>query len=172
VPTWVHRSQGGFDRRRYEVVELAEAPAREYILIWDNHKARRNRRRLEVGRETAFAIQEWLAIRRTLKVPARSRTFLFPTARHGYDACIDADTVAKMLRRWVDGLPELVTDTAGRPGRRASQSSPDDPCREPHRRGGLSLPFWVAGVGLGVGSGCQTDVPLDPVRPRNPRCRA
>ncbi|WP_009998753.1 hypothetical protein [Streptomyces clavuligerus] len=31
VPTWVHVSQGGFDRRRYEVVELAEAPAREYI---------------------------------------------------------------------------------------------------------------------------------------------
>ncbi len=31
VPTWVHASQGGFDRRRYEVVELAEAPAREYI---------------------------------------------------------------------------------------------------------------------------------------------
>ncbi|WP_159054184.1 hypothetical protein [Streptomyces sp. AS58] len=31
VPTWVHTSQGGFDRRRYEVVELAEAPAREYI---------------------------------------------------------------------------------------------------------------------------------------------
>ncbi|MEU6405384.1 hypothetical protein [Streptomyces sp. NPDC046985] len=31
VPTWRHTSQGGFDRRRYEVVELAEAPAREYI---------------------------------------------------------------------------------------------------------------------------------------------
>ncbi|WP_030381435.1 MULTISPECIES: hypothetical protein [unclassified Streptomyces] len=31
VPTWVHTSQGGFDRRRYEVVELAEAPARKYI---------------------------------------------------------------------------------------------------------------------------------------------
>ncbi|MCL3999103.1 Mom family adenine methylcarbamoylation protein [Streptomyces lavenduligriseus] len=31
TPTWVHTSQGGFDRRRYEVVELAEAPARKYI---------------------------------------------------------------------------------------------------------------------------------------------
>ncbi|WP_331729254.1 hypothetical protein OG592_43565 (plasmid) [Streptomyces avidinii] len=31
VPTWRHTSQGGFDRRRYEVVELAEAPARAYI---------------------------------------------------------------------------------------------------------------------------------------------
>ncbi|MFD8417216.1 hypothetical protein ACFV2Q_36680 [Streptomyces sp. NPDC059650] len=35
VPTWRHTSQGGFDRRRYEVVELAEAPAREYIQ--ENH---------------------------------------------------------------------------------------------------------------------------------------
>lgn len=25
--------------------------------------------------------------------------------------------------------------------------------------------------GLGAGSGCQTDVPLDPLRQRNPRCR-
>ncbi|MFJ9574668.1 Mom family adenine methylcarbamoylation protein [Streptomyces bacillaris] len=31
MPTWRHTSQGGFDRRRYEVVELAEAPARAYI---------------------------------------------------------------------------------------------------------------------------------------------
>ncbi|MFE9687496.1 hypothetical protein [Streptomyces sp. NPDC006285] len=41
---------------------------------------------------------------------------MFPTARHGYDACIDADTVAKMLRRWVDRLPELVTDTVDKDG--------------------------------------------------------
>lgn len=107
-------------RRPWEVrwlrVDCLESHHGEYILIWDNHKSRRNRRRLEIGRETAFAIQEWLAIRRTLKVPARSRTFLFPTARHGYDACIDADTVAKMLRRWVDGLPELLTDTLDKDG--------------------------------------------------------
>ncbi|MCM2430944.1 Mom family adenine methylcarbamoylation protein [Streptomyces sp. RKAG337] len=31
VPSWRHTSQGGFDRRRYEVVELAEVPARAYI---------------------------------------------------------------------------------------------------------------------------------------------
>ncbi|MFJ5095322.1 tyrosine-type recombinase/integrase [Streptomyces sp. NPDC088557] len=107
-------------RRPWEVrwlrMDCLEAQDSEYILIWDNHKARRNRRRLEIGRETAFAIQEWLAIRRTLKVPARSRTFLFPTARHGYDACIDADTVAKMLRRWVDGMPKLLTDTVDKDG--------------------------------------------------------
>ncbi|MFE7766150.1 tyrosine-type recombinase/integrase [Streptomyces sp. NPDC057438] len=107
-------------RRPWEVrwlrMDCLEAQDNEYILIWDNHKARRNRRRLEIGRETAFAIQEWLAIRRTLKIPARSRTFLFPAARHGYDACIDSDTVAKMLRRWVDGLPELLTDTVDKDG--------------------------------------------------------
>lgn len=107
-------------RRPWEVrwlrMDCLEAQDGEYVLIWDNHKSRRNRRRLEIGRETAFAIQEWLAIRRALKVPARSRTFLFPTARHGYDACIDSDTVAKMLRRWVDGLPELVTDTVDKDG--------------------------------------------------------
>ncbi|MEU4346154.1 tyrosine-type recombinase/integrase [Streptomyces sp. NPDC023838] len=107
-------------RRTWEVrwlrMDCLEAQDNEYILIWDNHKARRNRRRLEIGRETAFAIQEWLAIRRTLTIPARSRTFLFPAARHGYDACIDSDTVAKMLRRWVDGLPELLTDTVDKDG--------------------------------------------------------
>ena len=31
IPTWCHVSQGGFDRRRYEVVEVADAPARAYI---------------------------------------------------------------------------------------------------------------------------------------------
>ncbi|MFJ1742465.1 hypothetical protein ACIOG4_27800 [Streptomyces microflavus] len=31
VPTWRHVSHGGFDRRRYEVVELAETAARAYI---------------------------------------------------------------------------------------------------------------------------------------------
>ncbi|MFH9967645.1 tyrosine-type recombinase/integrase [Streptomyces mirabilis] len=107
-------------RRPWEVrwlrLDCLEAQDGEYFLIWDNHKSRRNRRRLEIGRDTAFAIQEWLAIRRTLKVPARSKTFLFPTARHGYDACLDADTVAKMIRRWVDGLPELVTDTVDKDG--------------------------------------------------------
>lgn len=107
-------------RRPWEIrwlrMDCLEAQDGEYILIWDNHKSRRNRRRLEISRDTAFAIQEWLAIRRTLKVPARSKTFLFPTARHGYDACLDADTVAKMLRRWVDDLPELVTDTVDKDG--------------------------------------------------------
>nr|BEK71357.1 hypothetical protein KPHV_85840 [Kitasatospora purpeofusca] len=28
---WVHTSQGGFDRRRYDVVELPEAPARSFV---------------------------------------------------------------------------------------------------------------------------------------------
>jgi hypothetical protein len=83
----------------------------EYVLIWDNKKSRRKRRRLEIGRDTAFAIQRWLKTRLTLQIPARSRSFLFPAAsRHAYDACIDSDTVARMLRRWVDDLPELRSD--------------------------------------------------------------
>lgn len=31
-------------------------------------------------------------------------------------ACIDADTMARTLRRWVDGLPELLTDAADKHG--------------------------------------------------------
>nr|WP_221375086.1 site-specific integrase [Actinoplanes polyasparticus] len=107
-------------RRPWEVrwlrTDCLDTDTGEYVLIWDNHKARRNRRRLEISRDTAFAIQAWLTIRKTLKVPARSRTFLFPAARHGYDACIDADTMARTLRRWVDGLPELLTDAADKHG--------------------------------------------------------
>ncbi|AWZ06644.1 MULTISPECIES: site-specific integrase [unclassified Streptomyces] len=107
-------------RRPWEVrwlrIDCLDTDGGEYVLIWDNHKSRRNRRRLEISRETAFAILAWLKIRATLKIPARSRTFLFPAARHAYDACIDANTVAKMLRQWVDQLPELVTDTADEDG--------------------------------------------------------
>jgi integrase len=108
-------------RRPWEVrwlrTDCLDTDTGEYVLIWDNHKARRNRRRLEIGRDTAFAIQDWLTIRQTVTIPARSRTFLFPAARHGYDACLDTDTLARTLRRWVDGLPELVTDTADKHGR-------------------------------------------------------
>ena len=107
-------------RRPWEVrwlrVDCLNTDASEYVLIWDNHKARRNRRRLEIGRQTAFAVQEWLAIRQTLKIPARSRTFLFPATKNGHDAYIDADAVSRMLRRWVDSLPDLVTDTVGKDG--------------------------------------------------------
>jgi integrase len=89
-------------RRPWEVrwlrVDCLDTDAGEYVLIWDNRKSRRNRRRLEIGRQTAFAVQEWLAIRQTLKIPVRSRTFLFPATKNGHDACIDADSVARMLR--------------------------------------------------------------------------
>jgi hypothetical protein len=109
-------------RRPWEVrwlrTDCLEADGSEYVLIWDNHKSRRNKRRLEISRETAFAIQAWLEIRRTLKIPARSRTFLFPAASsHAYDACIDSDTVAKMLRSWVGSLPTLITDAVDKDGR-------------------------------------------------------
>ncbi|MFB8290196.1 Mom family adenine methylcarbamoylation protein [Kitasatospora purpeofusca] len=30
-PRWVHTSQGGFDQRRYDVIELPEAPARSFV---------------------------------------------------------------------------------------------------------------------------------------------
>ncbi|HET6481192.1 MAG TPA: hypothetical protein VFG35_14305 [Actinoplanes sp.] len=85
-------------RRPWEVrwlrIDCLDTDAGEYVLIWDNRKSRRNRRRLEIGRQTAFAVQEWLAVRQTLEIPARSRTFLFPATKNGHDACIDADTVA------------------------------------------------------------------------------
>jgi len=108
-------------RRPWEIrwlrTDCLDSDDGEYVLIWDNHKARRNRRRLEIGRETAFAIQRWLKVRATLKVPARSRTFLFPTASpHAADACIDSETVARALRRWVDELPELDSDVVGEDG--------------------------------------------------------
>jgi integrase len=102
-------------RRPWEIrwlrTDCLETGTGEYVLIWDNKKSRRKRRRMEIGRDTAFAIQRWLTIRATLQIPARSRSFLFPAAsRHSYDACIDADTVGRMLRRWVDDLPELHSD--------------------------------------------------------------
>ncbi|MFE3386327.1 tyrosine-type recombinase/integrase [Streptomyces anulatus] len=108
-------------RRPWEIrwlrTDCLETNNGEYVLIWDNHKARRKKRRLEISRETAFAIQAWLEVRERWKVPARSRTFLFPAASaHNYDACVDSDTVSRMLRRWVDGLPRLDTDVFDRNG--------------------------------------------------------
>jgi integrase len=102
-------------RRPWEIrwlrTDCLEEDNGEYVLIWDNKKSRRKRRRLEIGRDTAYAIQRWLKTRSTLQVPAPSRSFLFPAAsRHAYDACIDSDAVGRMLRRWVDDLPELHSD--------------------------------------------------------------
>jgi hypothetical protein len=103
---------------RWLRTDCLEADGSEYVLIWDNHKSRRNKRRLEISRETAFAIQAWLEIRKSLEVSVRSRTFLFPAASsHAHDACIDSGTVAKMLRSWVDSLPTLITDAVDKDGR-------------------------------------------------------
>lgn len=79
----------------------------ESVLIWNNHKAQRFNRRLPILRETADAINEWIAIRLTIAVPAKSKNFLFPALLFDHKIpTVTSQELASALRRWIDSLPE------------------------------------------------------------------
>ena len=111
----VYQVQRDTGRRNNEVVSLPldclvwdeDQP----ILIYDNHKAGRLRRRLPIHRDTAAVIEQWLRRRASLPIPADCSTYLFPSQgarnrpRAGH---VKKLTYGRIFRRWVDNLPPLL----------------------------------------------------------------
>lgn len=101
-------------RRPNEIVSLPweclETRQDQTSLIWDNHKARRHRRRLPITASTARAIRTWRQRRDQLQttLPPAGADYLFPaltplaSSRH-----LHTSYLSETLRHWVSDLPEL-----------------------------------------------------------------
>ncbi|WP_431954841.1 tyrosine-type recombinase/integrase [Actinacidiphila sp. bgisy167] len=101
-------------RRPNEIVSLPrkclETRQDQTSLIWDNHKARRHRRRLPITASTAQATRTWRERRDQLQatLPPAGVDYLFPaltplaTRRH-----LHTSYLSETLRHWVDSLPVL-----------------------------------------------------------------
>ncbi|MBB5939511.1 tyrosine-type recombinase/integrase [Streptomyces zagrosensis] len=99
-------------RRPYEIAELRvgclKKEGKEQILIWDNRKARRNRRHLPVTSETVETIERWLTVRAKLDLPTGSEGYLFPPAgENGQLRHLLPEQVAGIIRAWAD-LEDVV----------------------------------------------------------------
>jgi hypothetical protein len=112
-------------RRPNEIVSLPrdclETRGDQISLVWNNHKARRMRRRLPITTNTAQAIRTWQTRRTGLEpvLPPTGADHLFPaltplaTRRHLYTSYL-----SETLRHWVDSIPHLHAegiDPAGQP---------------------------------------------------------
>lgn len=110
-------------RRPTEIAALArdclEHDRGEVSLIWDNRKCQRLRRRLPITAGTARAVRAWQARRERLAVPARGERFLFPAlTRDSPDPHLPSSAIARAIRIWVDGLPELLGEDLDATGNR------------------------------------------------------
>ncbi|MGW1693451.1 tyrosine-type recombinase/integrase [Streptomyces sp. NPDC002399] len=112
-------------RRLGEVASLkvgcVEREDDHYQLVYDNHKAKRNGRRLPIPQSTAELITLWEQHRADLPLTERAAQWLFPSALNGSgrgNGHIRADSLSAALRTWVDALPRIdsdVPDSDGQP---------------------------------------------------------
>jgi len=89
----------------------------EYTLVYDNHKAGRDGRLLPITRETAEALLEWEAIRKTLTLPPVFDEWLFPTPSVGRKDARGHLTVpglARALKQLVRTVPHFEDDVPDR----------------------------------------------------------
>ncbi|WEB41853.1 site-specific integrase [Streptomyces yunnanensis] len=110
-------------RRLGEVASLkvgcVEQEDDHYQLVYDNHKAKRNGRRLPIPQSTAELITLWEQRRAELPLTERAGPWLFPSALHGSgrgNGHIRADSLSAALRTWVDALPRIDSDVPGSEG--------------------------------------------------------
>ncbi|GGQ23572.1 hypothetical protein GCM10010279_34180 [Streptomyces mutabilis] len=104
-------------RRLGEVASLkvgcVEQKDDHYQLVYDNHKAKRNGRRLPIPQSTAELITFWEKRRAELPLTERAGPWLFPSAMHGSGrgkGHIRADSLSAALRAWIDTLPRIDSD--------------------------------------------------------------
>lgn len=89
------------------------------LLIWDNHKAGRARRRLPITAQTAQAIATWQEVRDTLRTGDRRDEYLFPAgSAERIDPYFRPANLARSLRAWVAGIQDLMSDAVDGAGRR------------------------------------------------------
>jgi integrase len=89
------------------------------LLIWDNHKAGRTRRRLPITAQTADAITVWQQARQELRSGDRRDDYLFPAgAAERIDPYFRPAGLSRSLRAWVASIPEIMSDAVDAKGRR------------------------------------------------------
>lgn len=89
------------------------------LLVWDNHKAGRAKRRLPITTQTAEAIQAWQTVRHTLRTGDHRDKYLFPAGIAGaIDPYFRPANLARSLRIWVAAIPDLMSDTVDANGQR------------------------------------------------------
>jgi integrase len=110
-------------RRPNEIVSLPhdclETRGDQISLVWNNHKARRLRRRLPITTDTAQAIRTWQTRRTELDpiLPPSGADHLFPaltplaTRRH-----LHTSYLSETLRHWADRIPHLHAEGTGPDG--------------------------------------------------------
>ncbi|MGW3739860.1 tyrosine-type recombinase/integrase [Streptomyces sp. NPDC005146] len=106
-------------RRPLEVLSLPrnclETRHDQTSLVWDNHKARRHRRRLPITASTADAIRTWRARRDLLQpnLPPLGAGYLFPALTHlATRPYLHTSYLGETLRHWVNAIPHLHTEGA------------------------------------------------------------
>ncbi|MFZ4190804.1 tyrosine-type recombinase/integrase [Streptomyces pseudogriseolus] len=112
-------------RRPLEICSLPrdclEARNDQICLVWNNHKARRQRRRLPITTPTAQAIRTWKERREQLQssLPPTGADYLFPALTHlATRPYLPTNYLGETLRDWADSIPHLHsegTDTHGNP---------------------------------------------------------
>ncbi|MFD4394409.1 tyrosine-type recombinase/integrase [Kitasatospora sp. NPDC058478] len=109
-------------RRPREVLSLRrdclEFTGSDCLLIWNNYKGKRLRRRLPITMETAQIIQEWDGRRSELKLaPSGSAAFLFPAISDvNRDPHLTTGNFARAMRKWVTEIPEIHSEGTGQDG--------------------------------------------------------
>ncbi len=108
-------------RRPYEIADLSldcvEYVGGEYFLRWDNRKAGRAGRLLEITRETAEIIESWREVRVTITTHKRSQAYLFPSVgEKSQDPCLKSGNVAVAIRTWADAIPRIDSSELGPDG--------------------------------------------------------
>lgn len=109
-------------RRPREVLSLRrdclEFTGNDCLLIWNNYKGKRLRRRLPITTETAKVIQKWDERRGKLKLaPPRSDAYLFPAISDiSQDPHLGTGNFARVLRKWVTEVPEIHSEGTGLDG--------------------------------------------------------
>ncbi|MGX1127896.1 hypothetical protein RKD49_000086 [Streptomyces glaucescens] len=124
VPHAVHPAQ----RHRTTAPEVLSLPRDcletrndQISLVWNNHKARRHRRRLPITTPTAQAIHDWRTRRDQLQpsLPPAGADYLFPALTHlATRPYLHTSYLSETLRHWVASIPHLHaegTDTQGNP---------------------------------------------------------
>ncbi|MFE9934671.1 tyrosine-type recombinase/integrase, partial [Streptomyces sp. NPDC005533] len=112
-------------RRPLEILSLPldclETRHDQISLVWNNHKARRHRRRLPITTPTAEAIRTWKTRRDQLQpvLPPSGAAYLFPAlTRLATRPYLHTSYLGETLRHWVDSISHLHgegADTHGNP---------------------------------------------------------
>ncbi|MFF3403041.1 tyrosine-type recombinase/integrase [Streptomyces sp. NPDC002659] len=108
-------------RRPREVLSLKrdclEFAGNDVLLIWNNYKGKRLKRRLPITQDTTEVIQLWAIRREGLTTPKRSDLYLFPAISESSEyAHLTSGYLARAIRQWAQSIDRIDSEGTGRDG--------------------------------------------------------